>query len=136
MHLEFERVKNAVSYYFFPGNVLVSCDGRIISNYNMYVDFGLIKYQCSCSFTHAFDVQILFFLSSNPGFDGCGTAIQITELNGNKSKISCSKSVTQTIYIKEPTSVKLVKLVNDVPMFANQTKYCLNVFSNSMYSSV
>lgn len=133
MHLEIERVKNAVSCYFFPGNVLVSCDGRVISSYNMYVDFGLIKYQCSCSFTNAFDVQILYSLSSNPGIDGCGTAIQITDVNGNTSRSLCSKSGTHTHYIKEPT---LVKLVNNDPMFANETKYCLNVFSNGMYFSV
>lgn len=107
-------------------NVLDSCDGRIISNNNMNVDFGLIKYQCSCSFTPAFNKKIVYTLSINPGYKGCGTAIQINEINGTIFSMPCSTEPI-TVFSEQSTSVKLTR--TDVSL-SGSTGYCLRVLSN------
>lgn len=128
--LEKYRLHNVVFYnlFFFSGNVLDSCDGRIISNNNMYVDFGLIKYQCSCSFTPAFNERIIYTLSINPGFKDCGTAIQINEINGIIFSMPCSTE--STVFSNRSTLVKLTR--NDARLFGS-TGYCLRVLSNGMH---
>lgn len=107
-------------------NVLESCDGRVISKNNLYVDFGVIKYQCSCSFNFAFNAQVFYSLFRNPGFDDCGTTIQIKDINGGTYRMQCTSSVTvvsSKFTIVELSCVDSTKCDN--------AGYCLRIFSNN-----
>lgn len=103
-------------------NVLDSCDGRVVSNNNIYVDFGVIKYQCSCSFKNALNAHLIYTLSRNPGYEGCGTAIQIKEINDNIYKIPCS-SITS--YISSQLST--VELVCSDSTICDNAGICLRI---------
>lgn len=129
--LHYIRRFNIVVFYyrFFSGNVLDNCDGRVISN-NIYVDFGVIKNQCSCSFTSAFNALLFYSLSLNPGYDDCGTAIQISENTGNKYRMPCTASSPPTMFFSQPTKVELVC---SYPQTCGNAGYCLRILSNSMY---
>lgn len=84
-------------------NNLDSCNGQVISNININVDFDVIKYQCSCSFTNVFSVEKVYIPCRNPGVDYCKNAIQINEINGKQHRISCSSSpasLVSTAYIQ------------------------------------
>lgn len=116
----------------FSGNVLDSCDGRVISNNNINVDFGVIKYQCSCSFYFYFNAPLFYSLSRNPGFNGCGTAIQIKEMDGNKSRIPCTSSTPFTVTSSQFTTVE-VNCDRSLDKYCESTGYCLRVLSNSRY---
>lgn len=125
------RFNIVVFYYpFFSGNVLESCDGRVISKNNLYVDFGVIKYQCSCSFNFAFNAQVFFSLFRNPGFDDCGTTIQIKDNNGVTYRMQCTSSVPDTVVSSKFTIVEL-SCVDSTK--CDNAGYCLRIFSNSMY---
>lgn len=128
------RFNIVVFYYpFFSGNVLDSCDGRVISKNNLYVDFGVIKYQCSCYFNFAFNAQLFYSLSRNPGYDDCGTAIQISEITGNISRMyrmPCTSSTPSTMFFSQLTKVELV--CSD-PKSCGIAGYCLRILSNGMY---
>lgn len=127
------EIKIVSCYLFFLGNVLDSCDGRVISNNNIYVDFGVIKYKCSCSFNFTFNPQLFYLASINPGFDDCGTAIQIKEMNNNIFSIQCMSSVPPTVSSSQFTTVELTC---DYPRdynYCKYTGYCLRVFSNGRY---
>lgn len=118
---------------FFPlGYVLDSCDDRVISNNYIYVDFSVIEYQCSCSFIFYSNAKIFYSLSKNPGFDGCGTAIQIKEMNNNIYRIPCTSSTPPTVSSLEFTTVELT-CNNPIDSSCKYTGYCLRVFSNSRY---
>lgn len=114
--------------FFFSGNVLDSCDGRVVSNNNIYVDFGVIKYQCSCSFKNALNAHLIYTLSRNPGYEGCGTAIQIKEINDNIYKIPCS-SITS--YISSQLST--VELVCSDSTICDNAGICLRILPISMF---
>lgn len=106
-------------------NVLESCDGRVISKNNLYVDFGVIKDQCSCSFNFAFNAQVFYSLFRNPGFDDCGTTIQIKDINGGRYRMQCTSSVTvvsSKFTIVELSCVDSTKCDN--------AGYCLRILSN------
>lgn len=125
------RFNIVVFYYpFFSGNVLDSCDGRVISKNNLYVDFGVIKYQCSCSFNFAFNAQLLYSLSRNPSSDDCGTAIQIKEINGATFRMPCTSSVTSAVYSRQMT---IVELICAYSTNCGNAEYCLRILPNSMY---
>lgn len=125
------RLNIVVFYYpFFSGNVLDSCDGRVISYNNINVDFGVIKYQCSCSFTFPFNVRLFYSPNRTPGFDDCGTAIQIREITGNKFMIPCTSSEPLIIVSSQMT---IVELSCDDSTNCDYAGYCLRIFSNGMY---
>lgn len=107
-------------------NVLESCDGRVISKNNLYVDFGVIKYQCSCSFNFAFNAQVFYSLFRNPGFDDCGTTIQIKDINGGTYRMQCTSSVT--VVSSKFTNVEL-SCVGSTK--CDNAGYCLRIFSNN-----
>lgn len=109
-------------------NVLDSCDGRVISNRNISVDFGVIKYQCSCYFTPAFNVLLFYVLNRYPGFDGCGTAIQIREINGNMYRMPCTSSVSSIVVSSKFTIVEL-SCVDSTK--CDNAGYCLRILSNN-----
>lgn len=112
-------------------NVLDSCDGRVISKNNLYVDFGVIKYQCSCYFNFAFNAKLFYSLSRNPGYDDCGTAIQISEITGNISRMyrmPCTSSTPSTMFFSQLTKVELV--CSD-PKSCGIAGYCLRILSNN-----
>lgn len=48
--------------FFFLGYVLDSCDGYVVLNNNINVDFGVIKYQCLCYFNFVFNVMLYYLL--------------------------------------------------------------------------
>lgn len=125
------RLNIVVFYYpFFSGNVLDSCDGRVISYNNINVDFGVIKYQCSCNFTSPFNVPLFYYPNRTPGFDDCGTAIQIRGINGNKFMIPCTSSEPSIIVSSQMT---IVELSCDDSTKCDNAGYCLQILSNSMY---
>lgn len=118
-------------FFFSPGNVLDSCDGRVVSNNNIYVDFGLIKYQCSCSLNVAFNKPFFYSLSLNPGFDDCGTSIYIKNTTGtNIFRMPCTSSVPSTAVSSQSTKVELVCSDSQT---CDITGYCLRILSNGMY---
>lgn len=121
-----------MSFGFFLGNVLDSCDGHVISNNNINVDFGVIKYQCSCSFNFSFNAPLFYSLSRNPGFENCGTAIQIREMDGTLSKIPCTSSTPFTV-TSQFTTVEVICDYWPLVSYCESTGYCLRVFSNSRY---
>lgn len=108
-------------------NVLDSCDGRVISYHNIYVDFGVIKYQCSCSFTFAFNKPLIYVLNRNPSSDDCGTAIQIKEINGATFRMQCTSSVPVTVVSSKFTIVEL-SCVDSTK--CDNAGYCLRILSN------
>lgn len=118
--------------FFPPGYVLDSCDDRVISNNYIYVDFSVIEYQCSCSFILNSNAKFFNSLSKNPGFDGCGTAIQIKEMNNNIYRIPCTSSTPPTVSSLQFTTVELT-CNNPIDSSCKYTGYCLRVFSNSRY---
>lgn len=125
------RLIIVVFYYsFFSGNVLDSCDGRVISNNIFYVDFSLIKYQCSCSFTFAFNARLFYSLSRNPGYDDCGTAIRISDINGTISTMQCTSFIPSTFVSSQMTTVEL-SCVDSTK--CGNAGYCLRIRSNSRY---
>lgn len=125
------RLNIVVFYYpFFSGNVLDSCDGRVISYNNIYVDFGVIKYQCSCSFTFAFNEPLIYVLNRNPSSDDCGTAIQIKEINGATNRMPCTSSVPSTVF---STQMTIVELICAYSTNCVNAEYCLRISPNSMY---
>lgn len=125
------RLNIVVFYYpFFSGNVLDSCDGRVISYNNIYVDFGVIKYQCSCSFTFAFNEPLIYDLNRNPSFDDCGTAIQIKEINGATFRMQCTSSVPLIVVSSNFTIVEL-SCVDSTK--CDNAGYCLRILPNGMY---
>lgn len=96
----------------------------------MYVDFGLIKYQCSCSFKNALNAQLIYSLSRNPGYDECGTAIQIKEINGSTYRMPCTQSTAPPFVISsQTTTVELA--CDDQPHCSDTSGYCLLVLSNN-----
>lgn len=119
--------------FFSPGNVLDNCNGRVVSNNNIYVDFGLIKNQCSCSLNLASNKQLFYSLPRNPGYDDCGTSINIKETTGNNTfRMPCTSSVPSTVVSSQSTKVELV--CSDPQTCDNANAgYCLRVLSNGMY---
>lgn len=109
-------------------NVLDSCDGRVISNNIFYVDFSLIKYQCSCSFTFAFNARLFYSLSRNPGYDDCGTAIRISDINGTISTMQCTSFIPSTFVSSQMTTVEL-SCVDSTK--CGNAGYCLRIRSNN-----
>lgn len=109
-------------------NVLDSCDGRVISYNNIYVDFGVIKYQCSCSFTFAFNEPLIYDLNRNPSFDDCGTAIQIKEINGATFRMQCTSSVPVIVVSSNFTIVEL-SCVDSTK--CDNAGYCLRILPNN-----
>lgn len=117
---------------FPPGYVLDSCGGRVISNNYIYVDFSVIKYQCSCSIIFDSNGNSFYSLSKNPGYDGCGTAIQIKDMNNNIYSMPCTSLTPHTVFSLQFTTVELT-CNNQIDSSCNNTGYCLRVFSNSRY---
>lgn len=118
-----------ICFFFSLGNVLDSCDSHVISNNNIYVDFGVIESQCSCFFSNALNAQLIYSLSRYPRYD-CGTAIQIKEMNGVTYRMPCTSSVSTPVFSSLPTTVELVDID---PTYWENPKYCLRVLSNSRY---
>lgn len=110
-------------------NVLDSCDSHVISNNNIYVDFGVIESQCSCIFSNALNAQLIYSLSEYPRYD-CGTAIQIKGSNGVTFWMPCTSSVSNPVFSSLPTTVELVYVDST---YRGDTKYCFRVLSNSRY---
>lgn len=121
-----------VMLFNFSGNVLNSCDGRILTRNSIYVDFGEIEYQCSCFIKPNSTEKTFYILSVYPKYDSCGTAIQITEDNGTTYRTKCSRSTPGTVTSTQSTSVKLF---NDNTVNRGETRYCVIVYSNGMYAS-
>lgn len=119
--------------FFSPGYVLDSCDGHVVSNNNINVDFGVIKYQCSCYFNFASNATLYYSLSQNPGFDKCGTAIQIKEMGENKFRIPCASSTPFTVPSSQFTTAELICDHWPFVSYCTSTDYCLRVLSNSRY---
>lgn len=130
--LHYIRRFNIIADYtiYFLGNVLDSCDGRVIINNNINVDFGVIKKQCSCYFINALNAQLIYTLSRNPGYDGCGTGIQIKENNDNIYFIPCMSSTPFPVMSSQSSRVELVCSHSTA---CDNAGYCLRIWSNSMF---
>lgn len=134
--LHYIRRFNIVVFYyqFFSGNVLDNCDGRVISN-NIYVDFGVIKNQCSCSFTFAFNALLFYSLSLNPGYDNCGTAIQISEITGNKYRMPMRQFLRRWFFRNQLKQSLFVVILKHAVMQDTAYEFCLTVciFKHNSY---
>lgn len=117
--------------------MLSSCDGSIISNRIIYVDFHFIKDKCSCAFQS--NVSLLYYLSKNPGYD-CETSIEITESDTTTRILRCSSDSTKigSINTSLATQVQLTGVIRSqyrnedycLSVISNSKTYCLSVFSN------
>ena len=116
---------------FNSENVLNSCDGSIVSNNNIYMDFGVIKSQCSCTVEHINNVQAIYLLSTPPGYNGCGTGIQITQSNKDIEILRCSNDSPGSVLTNLSTNVEFR---NDNSLASGNDGYCLRIFSNSNYT--
>ena len=116
---------------FNPENVLNSCDGSIVSNNNIYMDFGVIKSQCSCTVEPINNVKVVYLLNKNPGNIGCGTGIQITESNNDIHILECRKDSPGSVFSNLSTHVEFR---NYRPFVSGNDEYCLRVFSNGNYT--
>lgn len=96
----------------------------------MYVDFGVMKNQCSCYFINALNAQLIYTLSRNPGYYDCGTAIQIKEINGSIYRLPCTSSTLPSVISPQSSTVELVCSYHTK---CDNAGYCLRIFSNSMY---
>ncbi|XP_022295201.2 uncharacterized protein LOC111105295 isoform X3 [Crassostrea virginica] len=111
-------------------NVLNSCDGSIVSNNNIYMDFGVIKSNCSCTVEPINNVTAIYLLSKNPGYNVCGTGIQITQSNNDIQILKCSNDSPGSVLTNLSTTVELK---NDYNSFVGgNDEYCLRVFSNDV----
>lgn len=91
------------------------------------MDFGEIKYQCSCSFTSALKAQLIYSLSKNPG-DEFGTAIQIKEINCAMYRLPCQTSIHSPEFSSQSITVEVICNWPTI-RYCENTGYCLRVFS-------
>ena len=117
---------------FNSENVLNSCDGSIVSNNNIYMDFGVIKSQCSCTVEHINNVTAVYLLSKNPGYNDCGTGIQITLSNKDIETLRCSNDSPGSVFTNLSTTVELKNDYNLI--LGGNDKYCLLVYTNGNYN--
>nr|XP_022291450.1 uncharacterized protein LOC111102839 isoform X3 [Crassostrea virginica] len=110
-------------------NVLNSCDGSIVSNNNIYMDFGVIKSQCSCTVEPINNVDAFYLLSKNPGYNDCGTGIQITQSNNDIQILKCSNGSPGIVFTNLSTNVEFR---NDNSFVSGNDEYCLSVISNNV----
>ena len=96
---------------FNSENVLNSCDGSMVFNHNIYIDFGVIKSQCSCTVEHINNVHATYILSENPGYNDCGTGIQITQSNNDNQILRCRNDSPGSVFTNLSTTVELKKLL-------------------------
>ncbi|XP_078326374.1 uncharacterized protein LOC144622916 isoform X2 [Crassostrea virginica] len=111
-------------------NVLNNCDGSIVSNDDIYIDFGVIKSQCSCTIENINNVNAIYILSTNPGYNGCGTGIQITQSNNEIQILRCSNDSPGNVFTNLSTTVEF-KIDNNSFVGAND-EYCLQGFTNDV----
>ena len=114
---------------FNSENVLNSCDGSIVSNDDIYIDFGVIKSQCSCTVEHINNVHAIYILSTNPGYNGCGTGIKITKSNNDIGILRCSNDSPGNVFTNLSTTVEF----NNNPLLGGNDEYCLRVYTNGNY---
>ena len=117
---------------FNSENVLNNCDGSIVSNDDIYIDFGVIKSQCSCTIENINNVNAIYILSTNPGYNGCGTGIQITQSNNEIQILRCSNDSPGSVFTNLSTTVEF-KIDNNSFVGAND-EYCLQVYTNGNYN--
>ena len=96
------------------------------------MDFGVIKSQCSCTVEHINNVQAIYLLSKNPGYNDCGTGIQITLSNKDIETLRCSNDSPGSVFTNLSTTVELK---NDYNLFVGgNDKYCLLVYTIGNYN--
>ena len=117
---------------FNSENVLNSCDGSIVSNNNIYMDFGVIKSNCSCTVEPINNVTAIYFLSKNPGYNDCGTGIQITQSNNDIQILRCRNDSPGSVFTNLSTTVELKNYYN--LFVGGNHKYCLLVYTNGNYN--
>ena len=117
--------------------MLSSCDGSIISNGIINVDFHFIKDECTCAFES--NVSLLYYLSNYPKYD-CVTGIEITQIDNTIQILRCSSDSNKigSITASLATQVQLTGVIRSqyrnedycLSVFSNGKTYCLSVFSN------
>ncbi|XP_062606842.1 uncharacterized protein LOC134268597 [Saccostrea cucullata] len=107
---------------------LDSCDGSEVSNNNIYIDFGEIEYQCSCSISPNFSGQAFYTLARNPGYENCGTAVRVIDSNNEKYRLPCATSLGPVVLTNRSGFVELEQ-VNGID---GPKDYCLRVFTNGI----
>ncbi|XP_078326383.1 uncharacterized protein LOC144622918 isoform X1 [Crassostrea virginica] len=112
--------------------VLNSCEGRIISNRIINVDFHFVKDKCSCVFES--NVSLLYYLSNYPRFD-CGTGINITKSDSTTRILQCASDSTTIGSINTNLATKVQMSGEIISEYRNED-YCLSVFSNNLIDSV
>ena len=117
---------------FNSENVLNSCDESIVSNNNIYMDFGVIQSNCSCTVEPSNNVPAIYPLSKNPGYKGCGTGIQITQSNNDIQILRCSNDSPGTVFTNLSTTVEFKYYFNS--FVGGNDEYCLHVDTHGNYN--
>ena len=103
----------------------------MVSNDNIYIDFGVINSQCSCTVEHINNVHAIYILSTNPGYNGCGTGIKITKSNNDIKILRCSNDWPGSVFTNLSTTVEFK---NDYNSFGENDEYCLHVDTHGNYN--
>ncbi|XP_062568100.1 uncharacterized protein LOC134230354 [Saccostrea cucullata] len=125
LHAEHSNIYGLKSYC--SNGILDTCDGSKVSGDNICIDFGEIRFQCSCSISLNYGGQTFYDLASNPGYKSCGTAVEVLDSNNLKYRLPCSSNPDVLVLTNRSSFVKLIKEGIDGP-----TDYYLRVFTNDI----
>lgn len=109
-----------------------NCSGQEISNNNILIDFGIIETQCDCKVSFNFSGEYFYSLAANPGYDGCGTAIEISVDSNTTIRLPCSFKQPSTVFGTSDETSDTVKLIPSVNQnIKGNSGYCVRIASNS-----
>ncbi|XP_048766572.2 uncharacterized protein LOC125673797 [Ostrea edulis] len=117
--------------------VIDSCSGQEISNNNILIDFGIIETRCDCKVSLNFSSQYFYSLAANPGYDGCGTAIEISVDSNTTSRLLCTSKQPSTVFGKSNETNHTVKFIPSVNQnIKGNSGYCVRIASNGIVIGV
>ncbi|XP_048766570.2 uncharacterized protein LOC125673795 isoform X3 [Ostrea edulis] len=111
--------------------VIDNSSGQEISNNNILIDFGIIETQCDCKVSFNFSGEYFYSLAANPGYDGCGTAIEISVDSNTTFRLPCSFKQPSTVFGTSDETSDTVKLIPSVNQnIKGNSGYCVRIASN------
>jgi hypothetical protein len=119
--------------YTVLGFVIGSCGGQEISNNNVQIDFGLIETQCDCRVSANFSGSYFYFLANNPGYNGCGTAIEVTIDSNTTYRLRCSTQPPTLPGNSTNINHTLRFMPSNNPYDKGNSGYCVRVASNGRW---
>ncbi|XP_048766567.2 uncharacterized protein LOC125673795 isoform X1 [Ostrea edulis] len=113
--------------------VIDNSSGQEISNNNILIDFGIIETQCDCKVSFNFSGEYFYSLAANPGYDGCGTAIEISVDSNTTFRLPCSFKQPSTVFGTSDETSDTVKLIPSVNQnIKGNSGYCVRIASNKI----